>query len=42
MGKKVETWDSALLIRAIPNATVYLDTDNILIEFHITSGMFLS
>ena len=42
MEKEVETWDGALLAHTIPNATIYVDIYYILIEFHITSGMFLS
>lgn len=43
MEQKVETGNSALLTRAIPNPTVYLDTDNQFVrKIHITSGMFLS
>ena len=42
MEKEVETWDSALLARTIPNTTIYVDIYYNLIEFRITSGMFLS
>ena len=40
MEKEVETWNSALLPRAIHSATVSVDTDNRLFcQFHITSGI---
>ena len=41
MEEKMENWDSALFTRALPNAAVYPDRDDIIIEFLIISGMFL-
>ena len=41
MEEKMETWDSALFTRALPDAAVCPDRDDIIIEFLIISGMFL-